>query len=191
MTSGSFPELAIGYATTDPRKQAIREWLSSRVSENEAEELLKEHPHQFAGIAPEWGVLKRMLQEKDELWLWGAPLTCEQDSSPEGFALVRGGDVVATLALPERTALDVITGLSHQAERSWLREQTTVDEVDKRLRNGGLADQWKAMKQLTGKKDELWSFCSNADSWANLAGRAGYALVHDGQVIATIVTHLN
>jgi hypothetical protein len=39
--------------------------------------------------------------------------------------------------------------------------------------------------------DELWTFSSPPRTWEDLAGRAGIALVRDGQVIEVIVTMLN
>jgi len=40
-------------------------------------------------------------------------------------------------------------------------------------------------------EDELWRFRSPPNSWANKAGRAGYAIVRDGVVIDSLVTLLN
>ena len=39
--------------------------------------------------------------------------------------------------------------------------------------------------------DEIWSFSSSAESWGNLAGRQGYALVRNGQAVAHVVTVMN
>lgn len=39
--------------------------------------------------------------------------------------------------------------------------------------------------------DTLWTFRSPADTWANLAGRTGYAIVHDGRPVRTLVTMMN
>jgi hypothetical protein len=39
--------------------------------------------------------------------------------------------------------------------------------------------------------DELWTFCSPAESWQNLAGRRGIVLLRDGMAIAEIVTLMN
>lgn len=39
--------------------------------------------------------------------------------------------------------------------------------------------------------DELWEFSSPPESWDNLAGRAGIALVREGKVVATILTLLS
>ena len=39
--------------------------------------------------------------------------------------------------------------------------------------------------------DELWRFRSPDQTWANLAGRAGYAIVRNGTVVHSLVTLLN
>jgi hypothetical protein len=39
--------------------------------------------------------------------------------------------------------------------------------------------------------DELWRFCSPEDTWANLAGCAGYSIVRDGVVLDSLVTLRN
>ncbi len=39
--------------------------------------------------------------------------------------------------------------------------------------------------------DEIWRFTTSGESWKNLCGRAGYALVRDGTVVETHVTIMN
>jgi len=39
--------------------------------------------------------------------------------------------------------------------------------------------------------DELWEFRSPVESWEHLAGRAGIALVRQGEIINFIVTMMN
>jgi hypothetical protein len=39
--------------------------------------------------------------------------------------------------------------------------------------------------------DELWTFASPAKSWEDLAGRAGIAVVRDGNPIMVLTTMLN
>ncbi len=39
--------------------------------------------------------------------------------------------------------------------------------------------------------DELWRFRSPEKTWANLMGRAEYAIVRNGQVVRSLVTLLN
>lgn len=185
------PELKAGRTSIISSEQAPREWLFSETAVDRAESILKEHPYQFALLAGEWDYLKAMLQDSDQLWVWGGPFDPETFASLEGYCIVRNGMIVATLALPECTPLDLITGRSHQASSAWLKFQLTVEQVESALKEGALADQWSAMKELASQSGEFWFFFSDPDSWQHLAGRAGYALVRDGKVIATIVTMLN
>jgi hypothetical protein len=53
----------------------------------------------------------------------------------------------------------------------------------------GIKDPWQqvlAQKMVPG--DEIWEFSSPPESWACLAGRAGIALVRDGEVVELITT---
>jgi hypothetical protein len=50
---------------------------------------------------------------------------------------------------------------------------------------------WRAVREMMIDGDELWDYRSSPESWANLAGRAGIALVRQGRVIACFTTCLN
>ncbi len=99
-------------------------------------------------------------------------------------------------------------------ERDWLVEQcNSTDPREIRLREMAsleisdenkqkLLDQseqfrewakneWMPFIELMQPGDELWQFCSPGESWANLAGRAGYAIVRDGEIVHSLVTLLN
>jgi hypothetical protein len=39
--------------------------------------------------------------------------------------------------------------------------------------------------------DELWRFRSPDDTWARLAGRAGYAILRNGKIVRSLITLLN
>jgi hypothetical protein len=56
---------------------------------------------------------------------------------------------------------------------------------------GALNAQWEALKARMQPGDELWSFASSAQSWQDLAGRAGVALVRHGEIIERLVTMMN
>lgn len=56
---------------------------------------------------------------------------------------------------------------------------------------GRLQGQWEQMKSQMAEGDELWSFVSPLDSWRHLAGRAGVALVRNGEIIGHLVTRMN
>jgi hypothetical protein len=55
----------------------------------------------------------------------------------------------------------------------------------------GLKDPWEALKRKMRPGDELYKFTSPRETWANLAGRAGIALVRQGEVIATMITRMS
>jgi hypothetical protein len=39
--------------------------------------------------------------------------------------------------------------------------------------------------------DDLWEYCISPESWQHLAGRAGYAVVREGEVVDGILTMMN
>jgi hypothetical protein len=54
-----------------------------------------------------------------------------------------------------------------------------------------LNDKWESLKARMQPGDELWTFSSSPQSWRDLAGRAGIALVRNGQIIERLVTMMN
>lgn len=42
---------------------------------------------------------------------------------------------------------------------------------------------WRALREQKGSADELWTFCTPAESWRQSLGRAGYAIVREGSVV--------
>ncbi|MBI1338456.1 MAG: hypothetical protein GC164_16055 [Phycisphaera sp.] len=78
--------------------------------------------------------------------------------------------------------------------KSWLKEPVTVDEIDADLREGRMpvgASEWEALKTKMRPGDELRAYSSPEESWENLAGRAGIALIRKGRVVDDILTMLN
>jgi hypothetical protein len=94
-------------------------------------------------------------------------------------------------------------------QESWLRQQldtTDVEQLARReLMSLGLSDadlraalssgpspgwleNWRKFIGQMVEGDELWSFESPPETWHNLAGRAGYALVRSGRVVDSIVS---
>ena len=89
----------------------------------------------------------------------------------------------------------------------WFSQKTTVEEAEaaypglqdertKRLPEvakpfGFHHAEWEALKAAMKPSDELWTFASPPDSWKELAGSAGVALVRDSKVVRTIVTLMN
>jgi hypothetical protein len=97
--------------------------------------------------------------------------------------------------------------MSMKFPADWLVEKITVAEAeaahpgirDERLRRfpdaarpfGFNNQKWEALKSTMQPGDELWIFCSSAESWKDLAGRRGIVLLRNGQAIAEIVTLMN
>jgi hypothetical protein len=87
--------------------------------------------------------------------------------------------------------------------KDWLQKRLTVAEAeasymvkDDRLGPAAVPfgfqnDKWRALRAEMQEGDELWEFTSPPESWANLGGRAGIALVRDGEVVRTLVTRMN
>jgi hypothetical protein len=92
---------------------------------------------------------------------------------------------------------------------SWLKERLETTDVrelfERELMSLGLSDpglqewlasgpspQWaEKWREFIGQMaagDELWFFESPTETWGNLAGRAGYALVRSGHVIDSLVS---
>jgi hypothetical protein len=49
-------------------------------------------------------------------------------------------------------------------------------------------EKWKAFIAQMVAGDELWFFKSPPETWSSLAGRAGYAVVRSGHIVASIVS---
>jgi hypothetical protein len=81
--------------------------------------------------------------------------------------------------------------------KEWLGRAVSIADAEEDNTRAGsvpfghLNADWERLKASMLPGDEIWGFCSPPDSWQHLAGRAGYALVRDGQVIDCIVTMLN
>lgn len=85
-------------------------------------------------------------------------------------------------------------------QKSWLIKQVTVEEAEAAhmVRNDRLGKepvpfgfqnkQWRALLEQITQGDELWEYSSPPESWRDLAGRAGIALVHNGEIVGSILT---
>jgi hypothetical protein len=69
--------------------------------------------------------------------------------------------------------------LEFKMDRSWLGKCVVIDP--KRM----------GFRVEVEDDDIVYEFCSPPESWAVLAGRKGYALVRDGEIIDSIITELN
>jgi hypothetical protein len=88
-------------------------------------------------------------------------------------------------------------------EKGWLRQKLTVEEAEAQntVTNHRLGPEpvpfgfdnaaWKNVIAQIQPGDELWQFASDAQSWRDLAGRAGISLVRNGEVVTSIVTMMN
>jgi hypothetical protein len=103
--------------------------------------------------------------------------------------------------------------LAHAADdmplipKAWLDKKITIAEAeaehpginDERVQRfpdaakpfGFKSGQWEAIKAAMQPGDELWTFASPAKSWEDLAGRAGIAVVRDGNPVMVLTTMLN
>jgi hypothetical protein len=103
-------------------------------------------------------------------------------------------------------------GLAHADDmplipKAWLDKKVTIAEAeaehpgikDERVQRfpdaakpfGFKSGQWEAIKAAMQPGDELWTFASPAKSWEDLAGRAGIAVVRDGNPVMVMTTMLN
>jgi hypothetical protein len=78
----------------------------------------------------------------------------------------------------------------------WLFDPVDIGEIesawlDKPGPYGVSREAWIKLKSQMVEGDDIRAFSAPADYWENLAGRAGYALVRDGKVVASIVTIMN
>jgi hypothetical protein len=85
----------------------------------------------------------------------------------------------------------------------WLQQRITVAEAEARhmirvdrlgpepVAFGLQNDRWRDLVGEMQDGDELWEFASSPESWQQLAGRTGIALVRNGEIVASIVTRLN
>jgi hypothetical protein len=79
--------------------------------------------------------------------------------------------------------------------KEWLRQKTSVAELEAGFARQPPADRWlKGWQELVAAMqpgDELWEYCSPPPSWQKLAGEAGYAVVRGGRVVDNIITLMN
>lgn len=87
--------------------------------------------------------------------------------------------------------------------KDWLDKQVTVAEAEAEnmVQSDRLGpdpvpfgfdnDKWRKLLNQMQDGDELWEFVSSRESWKALAGRAGIALVRNGEVVTSIVTMMN
>ena len=78
-------------------------------------------------------------------------------------------------------------------ERTSIEEQERMHRVRLPGRNETIAfgfnnGAWQQLIDTMEEGDELWTFTNSPETWENLAGRSGVALVRRDEVIRTLVT---
>lgn len=102
--------------------------------------------------------------------------------------------------------------MTDELPHSWLKERLTAATVDAILEHevARLADgftvakeklaalvearpkeKWHRFLSVSRAGDELWNYSSPEQTWENFCGVAGYALVRDGVVVASVATLRN
>lgn len=88
-------------------------------------------------------------------------------------------------------------------EKSWLQTKRTREELEAEnmverknlwpqpVPFGFMYPEWKQLLAQQQPGDELWTFSSSNESWEEMAGRKGIALVRQGEVVDHIVTEMN
>ena len=56
---------------------------------------------------------------------------------------------------------------------------------------GFLNTAWTKLKAQMQPGDELWEFHSGKESFAKSAGRAGYSIVRNGVIVASLIVRMN
>jgi hypothetical protein len=88
----------------------------------------------------------------------------------------------------------------HESEIAWLRNKITIQDAeaknmvkigDQFIPFGNINFQWKSILDRLQEGDELYEFESPSESWKNLAGRKGIALVRDGEIVIDLVTEMS
>jgi hypothetical protein len=87
--------------------------------------------------------------------------------------------------------------------QDWLKSKTTIQQAEavNMVTNpqfgtapspfGFGNGEWRRLLAQMVDGDELWTFSSGEDSWEQLCGRAGIALVRRGEVVGSIITKMN
>jgi len=117
------------------------------------------------------------------------------------FAVLLGHAVLAS------SPAAVVNDATPVIPNAWLEKRITVAEAEATHR--GIRDdrvkrfpdaakpfgfgnrEWEELKGLMMPGDQIWTFSSPPDSWRDLAGRAGVALVRNGVPVRVVVTVMN
>jgi hypothetical protein len=85
--------------------------------------------------------------------------------------------------------------------KEWLTEKTTIEDTEADIfRYSGPEqqapgdpwyDDWQEFKAQLKPGDELWNWSSPPESWRMMGGRAGVAIVRNGEIVAVHLIHMN
>ena len=87
--------------------------------------------------------------------------------------------------------------------RDWLQRRVTVADAEAAHMHavprcgadpvpfGYLHRDWVRLLSRMREGDELWEYDSPPETWGYLCGRAGYAVVRQGKVVAVLETEMN
>jgi hypothetical protein len=79
--------------------------------------------------------------------------------------------------------------------KEWLQRPISVADVEARLAQNppvdGWLEDWRTLVAAMRPGDDLWEYRSSPESWQHVAGRAGYAVVREGEVVDGILTMMN
>jgi hypothetical protein len=77
--------------------------------------------------------------------------------------------------------------------REWLGSETSVEEVEADFQNFDEPwhTEWREFISKMQPGDQLRHFFSSNESWLRMAGRAGYAIVRQGEVVDAFITILS
>jgi hypothetical protein len=80
--------------------------------------------------------------------------------------------------------------------KDWLVETTSIQQAEAAHTRGDIPfgrqnEEWERLEAALEAADELWTFCSPAESWEHHAGRMGVAVVRGGRIVMSLVTIMN
>ena len=116
-------------------------------------------------------------------------LSCAGMTGMASLDLARAADDMPLI--PKAWLDKKITIAEAEAEHPGIKDERVQRFPDAAKPFGFKNGQWEAIKAAMQPGDELWTFASPAKSWEDLAGRAGIAVVRDGNPVMVLTTMLN
>jgi len=95
------------------------------------------------------------------------------------------------MQIPKEWLQNTITVAQAEAENPGITDDRVAKYPDAAQPFGFRHGDWEALKAQMQPGDELWTFASPPESWQHLAGRAGIALVRDGNPIVVLLGAMN